>query len=420
MLTWDPYAEFRTTTLANGLTIHAAHWPGRAWQEVGLLLHTGAYQDPIGLEGIAHFIEHLLSRNGSMEYQQMKEFFARNGGSVNFGGTAYPYTRYQFCVPHTPDKLKRGLEIFGELMLGNRLSRAIEEQRCVITEEFHRKYPTKFEIDMARRIGTSVLPGTQMERFISPLGDLDSIKRIAAEDLQRHYDTHYQPANISVIGVGGVPPDEFFELIASSKFGRIAGGTRTPRLPRLATVPPLGETRCDITLSKLTPPIPRSKARYESVARLPHTTSHPLGTVVRSMWQNVLFEEIRERRGWTYDISACFGHNQEVDTLCVSCESLNVEAIDTVSSVVEECRVRAASDLALFERFRDTLIAQQTMIDITGAKLCEGVVDDLVYEDRIVPHAEEIERLKRLTFKEARELLLSLDADNRWTALIRP
>ena len=66
---WDPYSEFRTATLPNGLTVHAAHWPGRPWESVGVLIHSGAEQDPFGLEGLSHFVEHLVSKKHHTSHQ---------------------------------------------------------------------------------------------------------------------------------------------------------------------------------------------------------------------------------------------------------------------------------------------------------------------------------------------------------------
>jgi len=43
---WDPYAEFESATLPNGLKVYAAHWAERPWQAIGFVIHSGAEQDP--------------------------------------------------------------------------------------------------------------------------------------------------------------------------------------------------------------------------------------------------------------------------------------------------------------------------------------------------------------------------------------
>ena len=63
---YDPYADFEKATLPNGLQVYAAYWPDRPWQYVGFVLHSGANTDPEDLPGVAHFVEHLVSRNISI------------------------------------------------------------------------------------------------------------------------------------------------------------------------------------------------------------------------------------------------------------------------------------------------------------------------------------------------------------------
>ena len=78
---WDPYAEFESATLPNGLTVHAAHWSGRPWQAMGVLVHSCAEQDPVGLEGLAHFTEHLdASRSMEVPAQSVVSFFKDHDG----------------------------------------------------------------------------------------------------------------------------------------------------------------------------------------------------------------------------------------------------------------------------------------------------------------------------------------------------
>ena len=82
---WDPCAEFKSTTLSNGLDVHVAHWSERPWEAMGFIVHTGAASDPEGLEGLEHLVEHLVSKNGSATKEEMDAFFDRCGGMTNFG-----------------------------------------------------------------------------------------------------------------------------------------------------------------------------------------------------------------------------------------------------------------------------------------------------------------------------------------------
>ena len=141
---WDPYSEFESATLPNGLQVHAAHWEKRPWQAVGFVIHSGAEQDPVGLEGLIHFVEHLVSKNTPTSLKDMEMFFNDCGGSANFGMTGYGDSKYRFFVPADRAVITRAFDMFGQMLLQGRLERFVERERQVIIGEFHRRYPVNF------------------------------------------------------------------------------------------------------------------------------------------------------------------------------------------------------------------------------------------------------------------------------------
>lgn len=186
---WDPYAEFQSATLSNGLTIHAAHWPERPWEAMGFLIHSGAEHDPVGFEGLLHYIEHVVSENANVSKKEMQAFFDDCGGMVNLGTTGYPYTRYRFFVPTDKAILARAFSMFGHMLLSAKLKKFIDRERQVIIGEFHRHYPVKFKLDLGVREHKALYAGYWLERFVRLLGNPESVGRITQSELQSHYDT---------------------------------------------------------------------------------------------------------------------------------------------------------------------------------------------------------------------------------------
>src|SRR3989344_959027 len=145
---WDPFAEFQSETLPNGLTVHAAHWPERPWQAMGFLIHSGAEQDPIGREGVAHFVEHLVSENADVSKKIMCDFFHDSGGMVDLGTTGYPGTSYQLFLPIERSILAKALDIFSSMLVTAQLELQIERERHVIMGEFRQHYPIDFKFEL--------------------------------------------------------------------------------------------------------------------------------------------------------------------------------------------------------------------------------------------------------------------------------
>jgi len=215
---WDPYAEFQSATLANGLNVYAAFWPERPWEVVGFLIHSGAEQDPLGREGTAHFVEHLIAENSNVSKRKMCAFFANCGGKVNLGKTGYAASYYHFFVPTDKVILEKAFSLFGHMLLLAKIEKFIERERQVIKGEFYQHYPIKFQLDVDMHKHKTLYGGCWLERFVRPFGDAESIERITQSDLQLYYDSHYTPANISVVGVGGVTLPELVKFLSESPF----------------------------------------------------------------------------------------------------------------------------------------------------------------------------------------------------------
>ncbi len=416
---WDPYAEFQSATLPNGLTVHATHWPGRPWEAMGFLIHSGAEHDPIGLEGLSHFVEHLVSKNTDIPKEDIHTFFKDCGGMASLGTTGYPYTSYQFFVPVNKVILARALSLFGHMLFAVKLEQSIERERQVIIGEFHRHYPLKFKFDLDVREHKALYAGYWLERFVRPLGNPESVGRITQSQLQSHYDFHYTPANMSVVGVGGMHLTELVELLSESQFMAHKQGTRTP-LPAAAThITPPSETRHVFEVSKhITAPI--EVGAYRSVAKIPGTINGQVIRILQEMLNKVLNDEVRESRAWAYAIDS-YRHNfRHFHEFSINCGALSFKAIDSIEEVIDACIPLMGNRNDLFEQTRRQALANNFMTDPTGRGVCSGALDDLAKYQRIISLTETGNDLERVTMRDVYDSLQWLRPEQRWTLITRP
>lgn len=416
---WDPYAEFQSATLPNGLTVHAAHWPGRPWEAMGFLIHSGAEHDPVGLEGLAHFVEHVVSENANVSKKEMGAFFEDCGGMASFGTTGYPYTRYRFFVPTDRAILARAFSMFGHMLLLAKLEKFVERERQVIISEFYRRYPIKVTLDLDVRRHKKLYAGYWLERFVSPLGDPDSVSRVRQSDLQSYYDAHYTPANMSVVGVGGMQLSELVELLSESPFATKKEGARTP-LPTPATdvAPPL-ETRYVCKASNYSN-VPIEVGMYGSAAKIPGNVSRQTVRLLKEMVDGVLNEEVREQRAWAYDIGSSHYDFRHFYEFSINCNAVALKAIDDIEAVIEVCIASTGDREDLFEQVKRRTLASSFMIDPTGKGVCDGALDDLADYQRIISLSEARDEVERVTMDDERYLLQWLRPERRWTLIMRP
>ncbi len=416
---WDPYAEFQSATLPNGLTLHAAHWPGRPWEVMGFLIHSGAEHDPVGLEGLSHFVEHVVSENTNVSKKEMEAFFEDCGGMVDLGTTGYPYTHYHFFVPVDKAIIVRAFSIFGHMLLSAKLEKFIERERQVIIGEFHHHYPVNFKLDLDVREHKALYAGYWLERFVQPLGNPESVGRITQSELQTHYDTHYTPANMSIVGVGGMQLSELVELLSESPFAVSKKGTRTS-LPTPATDVALpSETRHVFKVSKhLRMPI--EVGAYRSVAKIPGNINGQAIRIMKEMFNEVLNEEVRERRAWAYAIDSSRHNFRHFYEFSINCDALALKAIDKIEEVIDVIITSMGDREDLFEQIKRRALASNFMTDPTGTDICDGALDNLAEDQRIVSLAEISNDLEQVTMTDVRNLLQWLRPERRWTLITRP
>ncbi|MEI6288597.1 MAG: pitrilysin family protein [bacterium] len=418
---WDPYAEFETATLPNGLTVHATNWPGRPWEYVGFLVHVGAKDDPIGLEGLAHFVEHVVSNNVDITHNSIKDFFDDNGGSVNLGVTSFPCTEFRFFVPISKNIFAEALSIFGRMLFSAKLEKLIERERQVIIEEFQGHYPFNFKLDLDVKKHKILYAGHCLERSVRSLGFPESIERITQADLQAHYDEYYTPANISIVGVGGLPLSDLVELLNESPLAINKHGSRVA-LPRPMTkFASLAENRCVFELSKHMDLVGLAEiGGYKSTARIPGNIGDQPINLACDVLNRLLNEELRERRAWTYDVHCSRYSFCDLFEFSINCDSFALTAIDEIEKVIEDCIMVAIDRQDLFEQAKKRVLLNNFMVDLSGKNLCNNALDDLAFHQRIITLTEWHEKTEKVTMDDIRDILQYLQPEKRWTLIFKP
>lgn len=421
-ITWDPYAEFEMAVLPNGLTIHAAHWPKRPWEAMGFLVHSGAEQDPIELEGLAHFVEHLVSNNTVMTNKEIGDFFHNCGGMVNFGSTSYMATKYKFFAPIDENIIMKALSIFGQMLFSAKLENFVERERQVIIGEFRRKYKFECEFELAMRRQKMLYKGCWLERSTMPLGNLKSIERITQNNIQSFYDKYYTPANMSIVAVGGMKLNELITAVSASPFVSNKNGIRTP-LPTKTqgAISPI-ENRYIFELSKYVTDVSSLKtASYESSAKIPNATINiAVLDIVCYMLDEILTDEIREHQGWTYDIGVSYYNLRHFYELMIDCGSFSMSAIDKIEITIEECIISTSEREDLFKKIKRRIVAKKALIDQTASEICDNAMHELANYYEIKSNASDCADIEKTTMDDVRNLLKWLAPERRWTRIIRP
>jgi predicted Zn-dependent peptidase len=418
---WDPYAEFETAVLPNGLTIHAAHWPGRPWVKMGFVVHSGARHDLPGLEGTAHFVEHMVSANAPLPTRELTAFFTNGGGSVSLGCTSYYATTYQFTVPNKRPQIEKALTIFGEMLLGSTFENFLEREHVVIADEINRRYTVSLEREIRWRRKRALYGNHWFARSLAPDGSIETVNSIEQDDLQRFYDANYTPSNMQIVCVGSLAIGELVQFLEASPFGKSKPGSRQPMPVPLHVVNPPSENRCVLEFSKhFGNQHGMDAAAYTTVAVLPGTLSNETVRLAVAMLGDVLHEEIRQKRAWTYGIGVSRYFSQEFYEVEIGCRSLSLGAVDEIESVVSECIESLQHQQDLFEEIKEERCARFEMADLTASDVRSGAIADLCVKQRISSNMEDHSHLLAVNLDDMRKVIEYLRPERRWTFLRVP
>ena len=243
-------AQFRRLVLDNGLRVMLVSDPRFNKSAASMVASVGQIDDPREHPGMAHFLEHVVSR-GNAKYpgeNEFIEYIGRNGGSRN-AYTSSDHTNYQFEVRH--EALEGALDrlancfispAFKTDMLGREVNAVHNESMRYIQDDGRR-------IFALRRMVYN--PASGESKFST--GNKDTLAQADSAAVRRFFESHYSADRMALAITGRASLDDL-EKQAREKFSAIPRRTLAPQvrepifLPRLdalriVRVEPLRELR---------------------------------------------------------------------------------------------------------------------------------------------------------------------------------
>lgn len=407
--------------LANGVTLIAKQVPDVEWQLCTIVIHAGAASDPKELPGLAHFVEHMVSANHSLETIDLKNYFKREGGYIDLGSTGFFSTSYTFKLPSDPEVLRGGLRLVKELVSDIRFERHLERERSVIKSEYDTRFPVPELKKLRDRIWSILRRDTAVEHRNRPLGEEHAIAIISLKDLQDFYDAQYHAGNMTVLALGACSADELLGLLMDSGFDTVENRGNRPVYDGPVAFSPRSETYIEYKISDyLKYSDQKPVSTYESHLVLPMGVNDAALDVAAQMLSRTLFQEVREKAGLAYDTragSSCFRVYRQ---LSIEANNFDVSRLEELKRIIEDTIVHVGSDRELFEFTRGYMIKSLRMLDVAGWRMLELAENDLVYEGRVTEKEDQIRNLEQLTYEDVRGIFALMKPENRLTVVELP
>jgi zinc protease len=231
--------EVTTFTLDNGMDVVVIE-DHRAPAVTHMVWYrTGSADEPPGVSGVAHFLEHLLFKaTETMESGEFSATVAANGGDDN-AFTSYDYTAYFQRI--AADRLPLVMQMESDRMNNLRLTEEdIVTERNVILEERSSRVDTNPNAIAREQMRAALYMN---HRYGLPvIGWRHEMELLDMEDVLAFYDLYYSPNNAILVVAGDADPDEVRSL-AEQYYGPIPAEDQLPPRLRTAEPPQLAERR---------------------------------------------------------------------------------------------------------------------------------------------------------------------------------
>ena len=197
------------TTLKNGLRVATLYYPQFETVSLGVWVNTGSAYETAELNGISHFLEHMVfkgSKNRSaIEISEAIE---------NVGGQSNAYTSREFTAFYAKmlkSDAEIAIDVIAEMLTSPSFLEDELKKECeVVVQEIKQTYddPSDIIFDYAQE---QAFPNQAMGRPI--LGTKELVRSYGADELRGYMKTNYAANNMIVCAVGNIKHENFVKMV---------------------------------------------------------------------------------------------------------------------------------------------------------------------------------------------------------------
>ncbi len=214
--------------LPNGLTIITEQMPIDA-VNLSLWLNIGSKVEPDSINGMAHFLEHMIFKGTPQIQCGEFERLIEERGAVTNAATSQDYTHYYITTAPQDFATLAPLQV--ELVMNPSLQNDhFDRERPVILEEIRRAEdsPQRRTFYRSMEMSFERLP------YRRPvLGPLEVVADLTAEQMRAFHHTWYQPQNMTAVAVGNLPAETLMRVVEESFEAALARSNRAHCDPEL-------------------------------------------------------------------------------------------------------------------------------------------------------------------------------------------
>ncbi len=396
-----PVRNIRRTTLPNGMVILTEEMPHLRSVAMGAWVRTGSRHEAPEINGISHFVEHMVFKGTENRSAQRiaRDVDAIGGNLDAFTGKETVCFNMKVLDEHTP----RALDILSDLVLHPTFAEEeIRRERGVILEEI------KMDEDnpdyLVHEIFTqNFWHGNALGRPI--LGTVKTVGSFERPTIVDFYNHRFHGGNVVFSAAGHIDHDRFVAMV-TERFAALPA-----REPIHVEAPP--KTAAKIIL--------RNKKSLEQVQLCLGVPARPLAdesryisllmnTILGGGMSSRLFQTVREEHGLAYSIYSDMSPYRDTGSLCVFAGTSADKAVELVKLVTQEFRRMKEEPVEAEElrRAKDQLKGNLLLsLESSGARM-SNLARQQMYFDHFFGPQEILDNVEAVSVDDVQQMAQSL------------
>ncbi|MGB8816261.1 MAG: pitrilysin family protein [Minisyncoccia bacterium] len=381
----------------DGVPIYYKNLPWAPCIHIRVVFNTGAFDDPVGKEGMSHFLEHMIF-DGSPTLPDKKSI--REWGKLHAlgswnAGTGFYRTCYKLkCLPEEYNIVLSGMKD----MIFNSYLRPedIEHERKIITQEAWNRFLNEKFLKYNKEFVENLFHGHEHSRTYSPLGWPDTIAKISQKDIASWHKDNYGIGNLFIVLTGAVE-EKHIEGLKSflkdlPKVNEVIKSNDKLGKPKqnrfVKTADEIGEIKEQVEISLFR--IAEKRSRLEN----------EICNVSSKLIRDLLNERLRIEHSLCYGVDSSISKQKTFFQMFVNIktEEKNVELVEKefkniVNEIIDE------KFIDRFNTIKKLFIEQIRSAELLSDNIADNSIDDILkFDGNIITQAEQLKAVEKVTY----------------------
>jgi len=383
----------------SGLRLVSIPMEGTRTATVLVLVGTGSKYETKEINGISHFLEHMMFKGTAKRPGKMD--IARELDAIGAEYNAFTGKEYTgYYAKASMEKLDTVMDVVFDIFLNSKLAQEdIDTERGVIVEELnmYRDMPQRYVGDLFDKL----LYGDQPAGWDIG-GEKETVMSLKREQFVNYFNTHYIAKNTIIAVAGNVDP-EVVKKKAGEYFSAIRDGNLVTKLP---VVEKQSEPALLVHYKKTDQTHFHLGFRSCNMYDKRKYALGILGTVLGGGMSSRLFEEVRDKRGLAYYVGADNDPATDAGYFMIKAGVNNEKVYEAIQVIMDE--VRKIKDNGITEeelqRAKDNISGSMALGLEHSDAVANAYAGPVLFENKVLTPEEELGKIKKVTLQEIHDV----------------